>query len=246
MPRYKLTIEYDGTNTLGWQRQQEGITIQGVLEDAIVKFCGETVEVVGAGRTDAGVHAIAQVAHVDFAEEHDIERIQGAINFHLKPHLVSVLKVESVTDDFHARFSAVERGYVYKIINRRPRLALHHGHYWQVPLPLDVSAMQQAADLLIGEHDFTTFRDSECQAKHAVRTLDEVTLKQDGEQILIYVRAQSFLHHMVRNITGTLAQVGLGKWNVQDVATALNAKDRTKGGPTAPAHGLYLTHVKYE
>lgn len=245
MPRYKLTLEYDGTGLVGWQRQPVGISIQASLENAVAKFCGERVTVHGAGRTDAGVHALAQVAHLDLAREHDLDTIRGALNYHLRPTPVSVLIVEPVADDFDARRSAIGRVYRYRILNRRPPPMLDRMRVWHVSPPLDLAAMQEGARHLIGRHDFSTFRDSLCQAKSPVKTLDALDVSRYGEEIQIEARARSFLHHQVRNMTGTLKLVGLGQWMPHDVARALEAKDRRAGGPTAPAEGLYLAEVVY-
>ena len=245
MPRYKLTIEYDGTGLVGWQRQPAGISVQASLEEAVAKFCGERVTVHGAGRTDAGVHALAQVAHLDLAREHDPETIRGALNYHLRPAPISVLAAEPVAADFDARRSAIGRVYRYRILNRRPPPMLDRMRVWHVSPPLDVAAMQEGARRLVGKHDFSTFRDSLCQAKSPVKTLDALEVSRAGEEIHIEARARSFLHHQVRNMAGTLKLVGLGQWSPDDVARALDAKDRRAGGPTAPAAGLYLVAVTY-
>jgi tRNA pseudouridine38-40 synthase len=245
MPRYKLTIEYEGTGLVGWQRQPSGQSVQGALEDAFTKFCGETVRVHGAGRTDAGVHALAQRAHVDLAREHDPDTIRGALNHHLRPAPISVLLVELAAPDFDARRSAIGRAYRYRILNRRPPPMLDRLRVWHVMSPLDLAAMRAGARHLLGRHDFSTFRDSLCQAKSPVKTLDALDVIRAGEEIHIEARARSFLHHQVRNIAGTLKLVGLGQWSPEDVATALEARDRRAGGPTAPAEGLYLVEVKY-
>ena len=245
MPRYKLTIEYDGTGLVGWQRQPAGVSVQASLEDAVAKFCGEAVRVHGAGRTDAGVHALAQVAHLDLAREHHPDTIRGALNHHLRPAPISVLAVEPAAPDFDARRSAIGRVYRYRILNRRPPPMLDRQRVWHVSPPLDVTAMQAGARRLIGRHDFSTFRDSLCQAKSPVKTLDTLDVIRAGEEIHIEARARSFLHHQVRNMAGTLKLVGLGQWSPDDVATALAARDRRAGGPTAPAEGLYLVEIVY-
>lgn len=260
MPRYKLTIEYDGLGYAGWQKQQDKMSIQDALGAAFYKFCGEQVDVVGAGRTDAGVHATAQVAHVDLAKPQDPFRILQAVNYHLfDPALheeseddasppvnrIAVLNVEEVTQDFHARFSATKRHYRYRIVNRRPRLALDAGRAWRVVEPLNVSAMQKAAETLIGHHDFTSFRDTQCQAKSPVKTLDELDLIHTGDTIYVETSARSFLHHQVRIMVGTLVMVGKGKWSADHVRKVLEARDRTQAGPTAPPDGLYLIGVDY-
>ena len=245
MPRYKLTLEYDGTGLVGWQRQPNGVSVQGALEDAVEKFCGERVTVHGAGRTDAGVHALAQCAHLDLTREAPTETIRSALNHHLRPATISVLAVEPVAGDFHARLSATLRVYRYRILNRRPPPMLDRMRVWHVAPPLDVAAMQKGAQHLVGRHDFSTFRDSLCQAKSPIRTLDTLDVTRVGEEIHIEARARSFLHHQVRNMAGTLKLVGLGQWSPDDVATALEARDRRAGGPTAPAEGLYLVEIQY-
>jgi len=245
VPRYKLTIEYDGTGLVGWQRQPAGVSVQASLEDAVAKFCGERITVHGAGRTDAGVHALAQVAHLDLAREHDPDTIRGALNHHLRPAPISVLAAEPAAQDFDARRSAIGRVYRYRILNRRPPPMLDRMRVWHVSPPLDLAAMQEGARHLTGRHDFSTFRDSLCQAKTPVKTLDALEVSRAGEEIHIEARARSFLHHQVRNMAGTLKLVGLGQWSPRDVATALAAKDRRAGGPTAPAEGLYLVEVTY-
>ena len=246
MPRYKLTIEYDGTGFAGWQRQANGLSIQEALETAFQRFCGENLTVHGAGRTDAGVHALAQVAHVDLPREADPETIRSAINHHLRPHAISILAAEPARPGFDARRSAIGRVYRYRILNRRAPPALEHGRVWHVAPPLDAAAMAAGARFLVGHHDFTTFRDSMCQAKSPLKTLDSLEVSQDGEEIQIEARARSFLHHQVRNMAGTLKLVGLGRWQPEDVARALAARDRRAGGPTAPAEGLALVAVRYE
>ena len=245
MPRYKLTLEYDGSGLVGWQRQPTGVSVQAALEDAFAKFCGERVTVHGAGRTDAGVHALAQCAHVDLTREHAPDTIRGALNHHLRPAAISVLLVEPVVADFDARRSAIGRVYRYRILNRRPPPMLDRLRVWHVSPPLDLAAMQQGSRHLLGRHDFSTFRDSLCQAKSPVKTLDALDVSRIGEEIHIEARARSFLHHQVRNMAGTLKLVGLGQWRPEDVAAALKARDRRAGGPTAPAEGLYLVEVKY-
>lgn len=245
MPRYKIVIEYDGRGFVGWQRQKNGPSVQEALEEAIFRFCGERPRVFGAGRTDAGVHALGQVAHFDLERAAKPDTIRDALNFHLKPAPITVLSAEKVPDAFHARLNAKERVYLYRIVNRRTPLALESGRAWHVKVPLDEKAMHRAAQLLVGKHDFTTFRASLCQAKSPVKTLNVLTVEREGDEIRIHARARSFLHHQVRNIAGTLALVGEGKWPEADVAAALAARDRTKGGPTAPAEGLYLTEVVY-
>ena len=245
MPRYKLTIEYGGTGLVGWQRQANGLSVQEALETAFERFCGERVTVFGAGRTDAGVHALAQVAHIDLAREADSDVIRSAINHHLRPHAISVLDAAPAPPGFDARLSARSRRYLYRILNRRAPPALERGRVWHVAPPLDAVAMREGARHLVGHHDFSTFRDSLCQAKSPVKTLDVLEVTTDGEEIHIAARARSFLHHQVRNMAGTLKLVGLGQWDPDDVATALAACDRRAGGPTAPAEGLALVAVDY-
>jgi len=245
MPRYKLMLEYDGTGLVGWQRQTNGLSVQEIVETAVERFSGKAVRVHGAGRTDAGVHALAQVAHLDLPREADPEEIRGALNFHVRPHAVSVLAVEMVPPSFNARVTARSRHYRYRILNRRSPPALERSRVWHVGPPLDVVAMQEGARHLVGKHDFSTFRDSLCQAKSPVRTLDGLDVAQVDEEIIVEARARSFLHHQVRNIVGTLKLVGLGKWSPLHVKRALEAKDRRAGGPTAPAQGLCLVAVIY-
>jgi tRNA pseudouridine38-40 synthase len=245
VPRYKLTIEYDGTGLVGWQRQANGLSVQEALETAVERFCGERLTVFGAGRTDAGVHALAQVAHVDLAREADPDVIRSAINHHLRPHAISVIEAMPAPPGFDARLSARSRRYLYRILNRRAPPALQRGRVWHVAPPLNPAAMQEGARHLVGHHDFSTFRDSLCQAKSPVKTLDVLDVTTDGEEIHIAARARSFLHHQVRNMAGTLKLVGLGQWSPEDVATALAARDRRAGGPTAPAEGLALVAVEY-
>lgn len=252
MPRYKLTVEYDGTPTVGWQRQNEGLSIQGALEDAVLAMGGERCNVVGAGRTDAGVHATAQVAHVDISKEWDLHKLLHGMNHHMweqiaiEPCPISVINIEPVSDDFHARFSATRRYYTYLILNRQARPALDSRRVWHVPEALDVDKMQQGAEFLLGNHDFTSFRDSQCQSKSPIKTLDSIIFAHAGNMISMHVNAKSFLHHMVRNIIGTLWMVGTGRIEAEDVQKILLAKDRAQAGPTAPASGLYLTRVDYE
>jgi tRNA pseudouridine38-40 synthase len=245
MPRYKCIVEYEGTAFNGWQRQPNVPSVQQALEEAIKGFSGQEVDIVCSGRTDAGVHAIGQVFHVDLDKEWPIESIIGGTNFHVRPAAIALSHAERVDDDFHARFSAKKRFYCYKIVNRRAPVILRRDRVWHVPVPLDVDAMREAAAHLVGEHDFSSLRDSECQAKSPMKTLDEITISQKADEIHIEVSAQSFLHHMVRNITGTLKLVGEGKWSPDYMPEMLEAKDRTKAGPTAPACGLYFMRVEY-
>jgi tRNA pseudouridine38-40 synthase len=245
MPRYRLRLEYDGGPFVGWQRQENGVSVQQVLEEALFALSGETVATVAAGRTDAGVHALGQVVHFDLAREFEPATVRDALNFHMKPNPIAVREAALADPEFHARFSATSRSYVYRIANRRARLALDFGRKWWVPGPLDADAMNAAAQMLVGRHDFTTFRASLCQAKSPVKTLDVLDVQREGEDIIVSARARSFLHHQVRNMVGTLRLVGEGKWTAADVKTALEARDRTKGGPTAPPEGLYLMEVGY-
>jgi tRNA pseudouridine38-40 synthase len=245
VPRYKLTIEYDGTGFAGWQRQANGLSVQEALETAITKFCGERVPVHGAGRTDAGVHALGQTAHLDLTRPVAPEVLRNAVNHHLRPAAVTILAAALAPEDFDARRSAIGRVYRYRILNRRAPPTLDRARVWQVAPPLDVAAMCEGARHLIGHHDFSTFRDSLCQAKSPVKTLDALELRRVGEEIHIEARARSFLHRQVRNMAGTLKLVGLGRWHANDVARALAACDRRAGGPTAPPEGLYLVEVRY-
>jgi tRNA pseudouridine38-40 synthase len=245
MPRYKLTLEYDGAPFAGWQIQADQLTVQGVLTAAIEALSGEKTLVQGAGRTDAGVHAVAQVAHVDLARSWDTDTIRDALNAHLRPHPVAILKAECVADDFNARTSAIRRHYLYRIINRRADLTLEAGRVWRVPRPLDTDAMHQAAQGLVGKHDFTTFRSAECQAKSPVKTLDVLSVERKGEEVTVTAIARSFLHNQVRSMVGSLEAVGEGKWSADDLSRALDARDRTACGPVAPPDGLYLMKVEY-
>jgi tRNA pseudouridine38-40 synthase len=245
MPRYKLVIEYDGTPFVGWQVQNNGPSIQGALEAAAAAFSGETVTMRGAGRTDAGVHALGQVAHVDFARAWDADTVRDAINAHLRPHPIAVLSAEAVADNFDARFSAVKRHYRYRIVNRRAPLALDAARAWRIPRPLDAQAMHAAAQRLVGRHDFTTFRAAECQAKSPVKTLDHLDVERHGDEVHVRASARSFLHHQVRSMVGSLALVGDGRWSADDLARALAAHDRAACGPVAPPDGLYLVRVDY-
>jgi tRNA pseudouridine38-40 synthase len=245
MTRFKLTLEYDGGTFVGWQRQDNGPSVQQALEEAIHRFCGETVDCFAAGRTDAGVHAWGQVVHFDLEREAGADTVRDALNFHLKPAPIAVLKAESAAADFHARFSAKARLYLYRIVNRRAPLAIERGHAWLVWAPLDAGAMHAAAQLLVGHHDFSSFRASLCQADSPMKTLDVLDVARIGEEVQITARARSFLHHQVRNMVGTLKLVGEGKWTKDDVAQALAARNRSAAGPTAPAEGLYLTEVRY-
>jgi tRNA pseudouridine38-40 synthase len=245
MPRYKLVIEYDGTPYVGWQVQDNGTSVQSVITDAIAAFAGERVTVSGAGRTDAGVHALGQVAHVDLAKDWDNETVRDAINAHLRPHPIAVLTAERVGENFDARFSATRRHYLFRIVNRRANLALEQNRAWRIARPLDDTAMHAAAQKLVGRHDFTTFRAAECQAKSPVKTLDRLDVVRNGEEVRILAMARSFLHHQVRSMVGSLVHVGEGKWSGDDLAAALAACDRSTCGQVAPPQGLYLVRVEY-
>lgn len=245
MPRYKLLIEYDGTPFCGWQYQDNGPSVQGALETAVKAMTGDDVRVNGAGRTDAGVHAMGQVAHIDLAKEYKADRVRDALNAHLRPHPIGVLSAEVAPETFDARFSATKRHYIYRIANRRANLALNAGHAWRVARPLDASAMHEAAQVLIGKHDFTTFRDTECQAKSPEKTLDVLDVTRDGDNVNITTSARSFLHSQVRSMVGSLVWVGHGKWTAKDMRAALDARDRAACGPVAPPDGLYLVRVEY-
>lgn len=249
MPRYLLTIEYDGGGFAGWQRQKNGLAVQQVLEEAVQAFSGEAAVLHGAGRTDAGVHALGQTAHFDLSKEYEPHTVRDAVNFHAKPHAISVTHARRAPDDFHARFNAVARYYRYRILNRRPRPALDLGRAWWIPKQLNADAMAQAAHVLTGEHDFTTFRAAACQAPSPVKTLDKLDVRRgengDEDVIVIEAAARSFLHHQVRNMAGALAMIGDGRWTESDLQKALDARDRACGGPTAPAEGLYLMRVEY-
>jgi tRNA pseudouridine38-40 synthase len=243
--RYRLTLEYDGTPFVGWQRQDNGPSVQGALEAAIEKLSGERVTVTGAGRTDAGVHALGQVAHFDLVKTFEPGKVRDALNYHLRPDPVSVLDAAEADSEFHARFSARGRHYLFRILNRRSPPALEAGKVWHVSPRLDAQAMHAAAQFLVGQHDFTTFRAAECQAQSPVKTLDRLDVSQRGEEIHIEASARSFLHHQIRSFAGTLKLVGEGKWQPRDVKKALDACDRAACGPVAPPEGLYLVRIIY-
>lgn len=243
--RFKLTLEYDGGPFQGWQRLGEAPSVQGALEAAVLKLTGARADVIGAGRTDAGVHARGQVAHLDIGKHFAPQRLRDALNAHLRPAPIAVLHAEEVADAFHARFDAVHRVYEYRIVERRAPLALERGRVWRVARGLEAEAMHAAAQRLIGQHDFTTFRDSQCQAKSPVKTLDRCDVARVGEHVAVICEARSFLHRQVRSIVGTLVEAGLGKMSAGDVAAALAARDRARCGPVAPPDGLYLMRVDY-
>jgi tRNA pseudouridine38-40 synthase len=245
MPRYKLVIEYDGTPFVGWQIQAIGASVQGLIADAIQAFAGERVALQGAGRTDAGVHAVGQVAHMDLARDWDCDTVRDALNAHLRPHPIAVRMAERVAADFDARFSATQRHYLYRIVNRRADLALDRNRAWRIARPLDVPAMHAAAQKLVGRHDFTSFRAAECQAKSPVKTLDRLAVERLGEEVRIHAAARSFLHTQVRSMVGSLVLVGDRKWSAADLAAALAARDRSVCGQVAPPEGLYLVAVEY-
>jgi tRNA pseudouridine38-40 synthase len=243
--RYRLTVEYDGGPFVGWQRQDNGASVQGALEDAIEKLSATRVTVTGAGRTDAGVHAYGQVAHFDLEKHFEPGKVRDALNHFLRPAPIVVLEAVAADSEFHARFSATGRHYIYRILNRRSPPALDDGKVWHVSPRLDAEAMHHAAQALVGQHDFTTFRAADCQAQSPVKTLDRLDVSQRGEEIHIEASARSFLHHQIRSFTGTLKLVGEGKWQPRDVAKALATKDRSACGPVAPPDGLYLVRVDY-
>jgi len=245
MPRYKVIVEYDGAPFAGWQYQENSPSVQRAIMRAIEAFSGETVMVQGAGRTDAGVHALGQVAHFDLASERDTDTVRDAINAHLRPLPVAILSAEKVPGDFDARRSAVRRHYLYRIANRRPDLAIERGRAWRLPRRLDAEAMHAAAQRLVGKHDFTTFRSTECQAKSPEKTLDRLDVSRLGDEIHVTAVARSFLHNQVRSMVGSLVVVGDGKWQAADLVRALEARDRTACGPVAPPDGLYLVKVDY-
>lgn len=249
MPRYALKIEYHGAPFSGWQRQKSHPSVQQAVETALRKLQSDAPDITAAGRTDAGVHALAQVAHCDMAKDWDPFRLSEALNFHLKPQPIVIVDVSRVPDDFHARFSALERHYMFRLISRRAPVTHDRGLVWQVPHPLDLGAMQRGAAHLLGNHDFTTFRSTDCQAKSPVKTLDQLDISAipyaQGTEYRFYIRARSFLHNQVRSFVGTLERVGAGGWATDDVKTALLAQDRAACGPVCPPQGLYLAGVEY-
>lgn len=245
MPRYRLTLEYDGSGYNGFQAQADQPTVQGAVETAITAFCGQTVRLAAAGRTDTGVHATGQVISFDLDKPWPASTVMNALNAHMVEEAVSVLDCVAVDDDWHARFSATGRRYLYRILNRPGRPALDRGRVWHVKQPLKVEAMQAAAQALVGLHDFTTFRDVNCQSKSPEKTLDVVRVTRVGDEVHLIFEARSFLHRQVRSMTGSLVQVGLGRWTPVDLEAALDARDRAACGPVAPSTGLYLTGVEY-
>ncbi|MBE6457216.1 MAG: tRNA pseudouridine(38-40) synthase TruA [Alphaproteobacteria bacterium] len=243
MTRYKVILEYDGTDLIGWQENRQGPSVQSLVKDAIAQFCGTRPDVVGAGRTDSGVHAVAMTAHFDLGGDNSAQTVMRALNFYLTNKPVSVLDCEIVPDDFNARFDCVARHYKYIVLNRGAAPVLQKNRVYWVPRKLDIAAMRHAAAQLIGNHDFTSFRASECQAKSPVKTLDRIEITQNGDELVFEFSARSFLHHMVRNIVGTLIEIGLGK--PYDIPQILSAKNRSAAGPTAPAAGLYFIRADY-
>jgi len=245
MPRYRLLIEYDGRPFHGFQAQAELASVQGAIEQAVKAFCGQELRLQAAGRTDAGVHASGQVVHLDLDKAWRPETVRDALNAHLRPQPIVVLEAAIAPEGWHARFSATERRYLYRILNRKAPPALDQGRVWHVKKPLDAQAMHAAAQALVGRHDFTTFRDLACQAKSPVKTLDVVRVSRQAEEVVLEFASRSFLHRQVRSMTGSLAEVGVGRWTAADLKAALEARDRKACGPVAPAAGLYLTHVGY-
>ena len=246
MPRYRLTIEYDGQPYKGFQAQETLPSVQGSIERAVKAFSGQTLRLQAAGRTDTGVHATGQVIHIDLEREWRPEVVRDALNAHLMPEPIAIIDAQVAEGDWHARFSATERRYIYRILNRKSPPALDRGKVWHMKKPLDAQAMHDAAQVLIGNHDFTTFRHMQCQAKSPIKTMDVARVWREGEQVLLEFASRSFLHRQVRSMTGTLAEVGIGRWSAADVKAALDARDRKACGPVAPADGLYLVGVKYE
>jgi tRNA pseudouridine38-40 synthase len=245
MPRYKLTVEYDGRPFVGWQIQDNGLSVQGLLMEAAGRFCGKNVSIQGAGRTDAGVHALGQVCHLDLVRDWDEDTVRDAINAHLRPHPIAVISAERVDPSFDARFSAIKRHYLYRIINRRADLTIERARAWRIPKPLNSAAMHAAAQRFVGRHDFTTFRHAECQAKSPVKTLDRLDVNRMRDDIHVTASARSFLHSQVRSMVGALVLVGEGKWTADDISLALYRRDRAACAPVAPPDGLYLLKVDY-
>jgi len=245
MPRYRLLLEYDGRPYHGFQAQAALPSVQASLERAVVGFCGEQIRVHAAGRTDTGVHATGQVVHIDLAKDWPAETVRNALNAHLVPEPIAIVEAALAPEGWHARFSAKERRYLYRILNRLSPPALDQGRVWHVKKPLDQAAMHEATQTLVGHHDFTTFRDINCQSKSPEKTLDSASVRREGEYILLEFAARSFLHRQVRSMTGTLAEVGADRWTKADLVAALGARDRTACGPVAPPDGLYFTGVSY-
>lgn len=245
MPRYKLTIEYDGEPFVGWQRQTNGRSVQQAIEEALQRLTSEEPTIRGAGRTDAGVHALGQVAHFDLQREWSGDKLRDGLNAHLRPEPVAILLAEAVAGGFDARYSAIRRHYTYRILTRRAPPVLDRGHVWHVARPLDAVAMHRAAQRLVGTHDFTTFRSTECQAKSPIRTLDKLDVLKSGDELVVGATARSFLHNQVRSLVGSLKLVGEGRWSADDIQKALEARDRKASGPVAPPGGLYLMRVDY-
>lgn len=250
MPRYALKIEYHGAPFKGWQRQPGLPTVQGAIDDAIRKVEPGFDTIAAAGRTDTGVHATGQVAHADLGRDWDPFRLSEALNYHLKPHPVAIIEAAQVPDDWHARFSAIERRYLFRLVSRRAPLTHENGLVWQINHPLDLGTMQQAAQILVGKHDFTTFRSTMCQAASPVKTLDEARIERHanpyGAEYRFHFRARSFLHNQIRSFVGSLVQVGSGRWEPAQMQHALDAKDRAACGPVCPPEGLYLSQVGYD
>jgi tRNA pseudouridine38-40 synthase len=246
LKRYKLTIEYEGTDFAGWQKQKNRLGIQQLIEEAIFKLSGEKSMVYGAGRTDAGVHAFNQVAHFELMKDYPLKQVSGAINHYLKPHPIVIKSVEEVNNEFHARFSAKFRSYVYQIVNRATPLALYKDYAWHIGEPLDIESMSDAAQILVGEHDFSSFRSAFCQSKRVVKSIDEILVGKAGPDLIkIYIKAPSFLHNQVRIIVGCLVEIGKGKWDKKRLQKVLEAKDRKEAAKTAPPQGLFLYEIEY-
>ena len=245
MPRYRLLVEYDGRPYRGFQAQERLPSIQGAIEKAVLGFSGQKIRLIGAGRTDTGVHATGQVIHMDLEQDWRPAVVRDALNAYLMPQPISILEAEKVADDFHARFSATGRRYLYRILNRRSPPAIDQGRVWHVRRPINVEAMNEAAQVLVGHHDFTTFRDMQCQSKSPLKTLDVARVWREGQEVHLVFEARSFLHRQVRSMAGSLCQVGIGRWTAADIKARLEARDRQACGPVAPADGLYLTGVGY-